>query len=183
MNLSADRKEQLLFDPNYQYSRCLSSPLPGEEVVISGMSGRFPESDNVYEFRDNLFNKKDMVTENDKRWKLDRPDIPKRSAKIKVINKFDAGYFGLHYRQADVMDPALRILMETVIEAVMDAGINPLELKRSKTGEFVSVGWSNVENPTFVNGMEPQKFAVTGYENFISKSSVVCKQCMYFFCL
>ncbi|KAJ3652395.1 hypothetical protein Zmor_018364 [Zophobas morio] len=126
------------------------------------MSGRFPESDNVYEFRDNLFNKKDMVTENDKRWKLDRPDIPKRSAKIKVINKFDAGYFGLHYRQADVMDPALRILMETVIEAVMDAGINPLELKGSKTGVFVSVGWSNVENPTFVKGMEPQKFAVTG---------------------
>lgn len=30
---------------------------PDDEIVISGMSGRFPKCDNVQEFRDNLFNK------------------------------------------------------------------------------------------------------------------------------
>lgn len=35
----------------------LSTPEPGEEVVISGASGRFPEADNIYEFRDKLLNK------------------------------------------------------------------------------------------------------------------------------
>ena len=34
-----------------------------EDVVISGMSCRFPESKNMAEFRDNLMNGKDMVTD------------------------------------------------------------------------------------------------------------------------
>ena len=36
-------------DPNFCYGRWLSSPQPGEEVVISGMSGRLPESNNMQE--------------------------------------------------------------------------------------------------------------------------------------
>jgi fatty acid synthase len=40
----------------------------GEEVVISGMSGRFPESDSTDEFAKNLYNKVDMITEDDRRW-------------------------------------------------------------------------------------------------------------------
>jgi fatty acid synthase len=43
---------------------------PSEEVVISGLAGCFPESENVYQLRDNLFNKVDMVTEDDRRWKF-----------------------------------------------------------------------------------------------------------------
>jgi len=39
------------------------------EVVISGISGRFPESDNIAEFRKHLINGDDMVTEDDRRWK------------------------------------------------------------------------------------------------------------------
>jgi len=38
------------------------------EVVISGLSGRFPESDNIAEFREHLINGDDMVTEDDRRW-------------------------------------------------------------------------------------------------------------------
>jgi fatty acid synthase len=48
----------------------LAHPPPGEEIVISGVAGCFPESENVYHFRDNLMNKVDMVTDNDRRWKL-----------------------------------------------------------------------------------------------------------------
>ena len=39
-----------------------------EDIVISGMSGRFPESDNIDEFAHNLFNKTDLFTEDDRRW-------------------------------------------------------------------------------------------------------------------
>ena len=39
-----------------------------EDVVISGVSGRLPESDNVEEFRQHLINEEDMVTEDDRRW-------------------------------------------------------------------------------------------------------------------
>lgn len=39
-----------------------------DEVVISGIGGRYPESDSLDEFRDNLYNNVDMITSNDRRW-------------------------------------------------------------------------------------------------------------------
>lgn len=40
-----------------------------EEVVIAGMSGKLPESDNMEEFWANLIGSVDMVTDDDRRWK------------------------------------------------------------------------------------------------------------------
>ena len=40
-----------------------------QDVVISGVSCRLPESDNMAEYRDNLMNGVDMVTGDDRRWK------------------------------------------------------------------------------------------------------------------
>lgn len=39
-----------------------------EEIVISGVSGRFPRSDNVQQFGDLLMAGEDLVTEDDLRW-------------------------------------------------------------------------------------------------------------------
>ena len=41
-----------------------------EDIVISGMSGRFPESDTLEEFECNLYNNIDMIVENERRWPL-----------------------------------------------------------------------------------------------------------------
>lgn len=55
-----------------------------KEFVISGFSGRFPESDNTAEFREHLINGDDMVTEDDRRW------APGENATLKacIILKF-----------------------------------------------------------------------------------------------
>ena len=37
-------------------------PEPGEEVVITGISGRFPECDTVTELKEKLMNKVDLIT-------------------------------------------------------------------------------------------------------------------------
>jgi fatty acid synthase len=42
---------------------------PGEEIVISGIAGRFPKSDNMHQLRKNLFDKVDLTTDHD-RWKM-----------------------------------------------------------------------------------------------------------------
>ena len=39
-----------------------------DQVVISGMSGRFPESDSTDEFAYNLYQNRDLITEDDRRW-------------------------------------------------------------------------------------------------------------------
>lgn len=43
-------------------------PCSGNDVVISGVSGRLPESNSIAEFRENLFTGVDMVTDDDRRW-------------------------------------------------------------------------------------------------------------------
>jgi len=44
--------------------------LSGEEIVISGIAGRFPNSDNMNQLRENLFNKVDLVRADHGRWKI-----------------------------------------------------------------------------------------------------------------
>lgn len=39
-----------------------------DEVAITGISGRLPESGNVAEFREKLIQEIDMVTEDERRW-------------------------------------------------------------------------------------------------------------------
>ncbi|RWR99261.1 fatty acid synthase-like protein, partial [Dinothrombium tinctorium] len=39
-----------------------------DEIVISGISGRFPESDNLEEFWENLINGRELYTADDRRW-------------------------------------------------------------------------------------------------------------------
>jgi len=47
---------------------------------------------------------------------------PKRHGKLKDLAKFDAMFFGIHPKQANVMDPQLRMLLEVTYEALLDAG-------------------------------------------------------------
>ena len=42
----------------------------GDDIVITGIAGSFPDSENVYQFQENLFNKVDVVTEDDQHWKV-----------------------------------------------------------------------------------------------------------------
>ncbi|XP_012150604.1 fatty acid synthase 1 [Megachile rotundata] len=133
-----------------------------DDIVISGISGRFPESSDVDEFRKNLFDGVDMVTDDERRWTSGIYGLPKRSGKLKDISSFDATFFGVHAKQAHVMDPQLRILLETTYEAIVDAGYNPNDLRGSKVGVFIGVSSSESDeywsyDPEQVNG-----YALTG---------------------
>ncbi|XP_055683221.1 fatty acid synthase-like [Lutzomyia longipalpis] len=110
-----------------------------DEVVISGFSGRFPESSNVEEFKSNLFNGVDMVNDDPRRWPTGLYDLPARIGKIKQENleNFDHIFFGVHQKQAEVMDPLLRNLLEVTHETIVDSGYNPQELRGSCTGVYV----------------------------------------------
>ena len=48
--------------------------------------------------------------------------VPKRNGKLKDLAQFDAGFFGVHPKQATHMDPQLRMLLEISYEAIVDAG-------------------------------------------------------------
>ena len=93
-----------------------------EKIVISGIAGRYPGSDSIDQLRDNLFDNKDLITEDDSRWPPGLYGLPKRHGKVSNINKFDAQFFGIHGKQVNAMDSQLRILLEKTYEAIMDSG-------------------------------------------------------------
>jgi len=129
-------------------------------IVISGMSCRFPESKSYQELWKNLLSSKDMVTEDDRRWPAGSFEIPKRFGKIDSPHHFDASFFGVHGKQADKMDPQLRLLLEVSYEAFIDAGIDPVNLKGSNTGVFVGACFSDMNA---INSSHIE--SITGYEN------------------
>jgi len=56
------------------------------------------------------------------------------------------------------MDPQVRILLEVAYEAMIDAGVNPTELRGTKTGVFVGCSASETGGALT---QDPE--AVTGY--------------------
>lgn len=142
------------------------------------MSGRFPDSDDVLEYKENLLNKVDMVSCDNRRWEPTHPEIPQRTGKVNKVTKFDAGFFGkinqqtiplsefmllgLHYRQNHTTDPMNRMLMEHTIEALFDAGVHPDELENTRTGVFIGTCSSESEKTWFYDRHFAKHFAVTG---------------------
>ncbi|CAJ0959176.1 unnamed protein product, partial [Mesorhabditis belari] len=128
-----------------------------EDIVISGVSGRFPRSENVKEFGDNLLAGEDLVTEDDLRWPPGFYDLPKRHGKLRDLKKFDTQFFGITPKQANFLDPQVRLLLEVTWEAMVDAGINPIDLRGTKTGVFVGcsaseTGGALTQDPETVTG-------------------------------
>ncbi|KAJ8958993.1 hypothetical protein NQ317_011721 [Molorchus minor] len=160
--------------PNILGGKMLASTLPGEEIVISGISGAFPNSKNVHEFRDNLFNKVNMVTPK-KRFTDFHPEIPKYGGIIPDANKFDAGFFGIHERQSNSLDTFARLMQEKTIEAIYDAGLHPSDFEGTKTGVFIGGCFSESEISWCFDKLGSMNYAVTG-----SLRSIIAHRISYF---
>ncbi|XP_018393255.1 PREDICTED: fatty acid synthase-like [Cyphomyrmex costatus] len=116
-----------------------------EEIVISGIAGRFPGSDNINHLRENLFNKVDLVRADHGRWDRDNSELPKRIGIINNLEKFDADFFGLSFEQAHTLTSEGRLLLEHTYEAIIDAGINPKQLRGKNTAVIVGTSFIEVQ--------------------------------------
>lgn len=88
----------------------------------------------------------DLVTDDERRWTAGIHGLPLRTAKLKDLSSFDASFFGVHAKQANVMDPQLRMMLEIIFEAIVDAGINPSSVRGSRTGVFIGVSSSESDD-------------------------------------
>ena len=61
---------------------------------------------------------------------------PHITGKVPNYNKFDNEFFGYSIKQSETMNPEERQQLEIAYEAIVDAGLNPKELRGSNTGLY-----------------------------------------------
>jgi thioesterase domain-containing protein/3-oxoacyl-(acyl-carrier-protein) synthase/acyl carrier protein len=108
---------------------------PGGEIAVVGMAGMFPGAKNIDEFWENLKNRVESVTffsaEELEKAGIDSeiildPQFIGAKGVLENLEYFDASFFGYSPREAEKMDPQLRILLELVWNALENAGYDSL---------------------------------------------------------
>lgn len=135
-----------------------------DDIVVIGVSGRFPMADDVEQFFHNLRDGRDCISEvpgdrwdwrayyGDPHREADKTNV-KWGGFIRGVDHFDPLFFGISPREAQLMDPQQRLLMTYAWLAIEDAGYATADLAGSDTGVFIGTG-------------------VTGYSSLIAKTGV-----------
>lgn len=98
-----------------------------DDIAIIGMSAKLPKAKSIQEYWDNLLNGRDCIS----RWGEDEeldtgnkrgPREIKARGIIDDVDKFDAPFFGINAKEAELLDPQHRLFMETAWEGFENAG-------------------------------------------------------------
>lgn len=123
-----------------------------EPIAVIGMGCRFAGGvDSPESFWRLLTNGQDAISEVPaERWASYEQASPQNAAALRRttrhggflddIEGFDAEFFGITPREAELMDPQQRIVLEVSWEALEHAGIAPHTLAGSDAGVFIGVG-------------------------------------------
>ncbi|WP_187696007.1 beta-ketoacyl synthase N-terminal-like domain-containing protein [Priestia megaterium] len=125
-----------------------------EPIAIIGVSGRYPQANNLKEYWENLESGKNCISEiPGNRWSMEsffHPDKPEAIAQgksyckwggfIERFAEFDPLFFNISPREAINIDPQERLLLEESWKALEDAGYTKERLAKqhsSRVGVFV----------------------------------------------
>ena len=137
------------------------------DIAIIGMSGIFPGSPNLQEFWQNLAEGKDLMGEiplnhfDYRPWYDPDPEASdkmysKWGGFIAEVANFDAAFFNISPKEAVMMDPQLRLLLQVLYETAEDAGY-PQKIRGSKTGIYVGACFHDYEERLhkYMGAMDP----------------------------
>ncbi|ASS74749.1 hypothetical protein CIG75_07015 [Tumebacillus algifaecis] len=101
------------------------------DIAVIGIAGRFPGANDVAEFWENLrdgvesithFTDEELLAEGHDPQMLQAPNFVKAAGVLDDVELFDADFFGINPREAEIMDPQHRIFLETAWQALEMAG-------------------------------------------------------------
>ncbi len=126
-----------------------------QEIAIIGMVGRFPDSDSLQTFWQNLSQGVDSITEiPSERWDHSLY-FGKKGEKGKTYSKwggflsdikaFDPLFFNISPKEAHNIDPQERVLLETAWHTVEHAGYTRKTLAAAQVGVYVGVMWGQYQ--------------------------------------
>ncbi len=151
----------------------MQNPPPGG-IAIIGMAGRFPGAKNIAEFWRNLCAGVESITRFDESELEDSfgPEI--RSARnfimarpiLENVEEFDAAFFGMYAREAELTDPQHRLFLECCWEALEDACYDPATYQGA-----IGVFAGSSINTYFLNNVCGERRTI---EEFTSSYQVGC---------
>lgn len=149
------------------------------EIAVIGLSGKYPMADTLNEYWNNLKNGRDCITEIPKeRWDAekyyDSDSINVKEGKsycrcggfIHDVDKFDSLFFHIAPREAEVMDPQERLLLQTAWEVLEDAGYTRKQLEELIDNE-------NVANIGVFAGATTHSYHLLNYEDWLKDNKKV----------
>lgn len=127
-----------------------------EDIAIVGVSGRYPEAPDLDRFWENLCEGRDSISEiPSDRWDYRANYSDNRELKEKTHSKwggflsdidlFDAQYFNISPREAELLDPQERLFLQTSLHCLDDAGYTRQSLATQTVGVFVGVMWGQYQ--------------------------------------
>ena len=142
-------------------------------IAIIGMDGILPGSPDLETFWQNLANEENLITEiPTDRWDWrdyygnPRTEKNKTHAKwggfIDDVDKFDAPFFSISPREAELMDPQQRLLLQSVWKCIEDAGYRPSQLAGTNTGVYVGVSATEYWDVSIEQGVDIEGHTATG---------------------
>ena len=146
----------------------MSDTLPDDAIAIVGMAGRFASADDVPEFWRALLDGRELITHYTRDDLLargvpesvvDHPDYVAARGAISDPLGFDASFFGYSPREAQLMDPQQRLILETAWHIAEDAGVRPADM-RGRVAVFAATAPATYTRsfppPTGVDPLEVQ---------------------------
>lgn len=144
----------------------------GGSVAIIGMACRFPGALNPEEYWNNLKNGVCSIGKFPETRRKDtdsyitvargtNEDPYRPAGYLEEIDQFDPGFFRISPKEALLMEPSQRILLETTYEAFEDAGYGGASIYGSKTGIFIGIDHTNKPDYRGMTG-ETDFLALTG---------------------
>ncbi|QFU91887.1 type I polyketide synthase [Amycolatopsis sp. YIM 10] len=148
--------------------------LTGEPIAVVGIGCRLPGGvhgpADLWELLLGEGNTSTLVP--DGRWEQFGHDSPEQLERLAGTTRwggflddiagFDAGFFGIAPREAAMMDPQQRMLLEVAQEALEHAGIAPDRLRGSRTGVFAGISGNEYSRLTLGDVSRANPWTATG---------------------
>lgn len=157
-----------------------------EEIAVIGMAGVFAESDDVHEFWQHLHQGTDLMAEIPRSRFDYRPWFDETGEKnngiyckwgsfIRDVDKFDAEFFNIGLREAEVMDPQLRKLLQVTYLTAEDAGY-ATRIRGSNTGVFVGCCFYDYQTEMLAQGK-----SIEVYDGIGNSPTMLANRQSYFY--
>ncbi|GCE15768.1 type I polyketide synthase [Tengunoibacter tsumagoiensis] len=140
-----------------------------EGIAIIGMTGRFPGSDTLEQFWQNLhdgiesisvFTDEELLAAGVAPEVFRQPNYVRARPVLNDVEHFDASFFGYSPREAEMMDPQHRLFLECCWEAVEHSGYDSL----SYEGLIGVFGGTNIS--TYMYGLLAQPEIMNSANNY-----------------